>query len=72
MLDMRHTVTPDLDAAIVAFINAESPAAHVRQRAGDLPMFVTRAGLDVVDDDDRSRDIVSYAMAFAKTHLLKK
>lgn len=47
MLDMRHAVPPDLDAATVSLINAASPAAYVRQCAGDLPMFVARAGLDV-------------------------
>ena len=107
VLDMRHAVPSNLDAATVSLINAASPAAYVRQRAGDLPMFIARAGLDVarvnqgidlfiqealagnasldlanhstgrhgfdcLDDDDRSRAIVSNALAFAKAHLLKK
>jgi hypothetical protein len=44
---MRHAVPSNLDAATVSLISAASPAAYVRQRAGDLPIFVARAGLDV-------------------------
>jgi acetyl esterase/lipase len=104
VLDMRHVVPSGLDAATMSLINAASPAAYVRELAGDLPMFVARAGLDVaminqgidlfvrealagnasldlanhpkghhgfasLDDDDRSRAIISNAIAFAKAHL---
>jgi len=106
VLDMRHMLPPDPDAATVSLVNEASAAAYVRQHAGDLPMFVARAGLDAaminqgvdlfiqealagnasldfvnhtqgrhgfdsIDDDDRSREIISSAVAFAKRHLLR-
>ena len=81
-----------------------SPAAYVRERAGGLPMFIARAGLDqpminntidlfvqealagnaplelmnhaagrhgfdILDDDDRSREIIARAVAFAQVHV---
>lgn len=83
-----------------------SPAAYVREKAGDLPMFIARAGLDqplinktidlfvqealagnaqlelmnhaagrhgfdILDDDERSREIIARAVAFAQVHVRK-
>jgi acetyl esterase/lipase len=46
VLDMRHMIPADADAAKVARAAALSPAAYVRAQGVGLPMFVARAGLD--------------------------
>lgn len=103
-LDLRQTVPADADAASVARATALSAAVHVREKAGDLPIFVARAGLDqaminqtidlfvqealagnallevmnhptgrhgfdILDDNDRSREIIARAVAFAQVHV---
>ena len=105
-LDMRSMVPADADAATVARAAELSAAAYVREKAGDLPMFIARAGLDqpminrtidlfvqealagnallelmnhpagrhgfdILDDDDRSREIIARAVAFAQVHVRK-
>jgi len=46
VLDVRHTLPADADAARVARAQQLSPAVHVRARGAGLPMFIARAGLD--------------------------
>ncbi|HEY7639161.1 MAG TPA: alpha/beta hydrolase [Steroidobacteraceae bacterium] len=104
VLDVRHTLPADADAARVARATELSAAVHVRTKGAGLPMFVARAGLDqplvnqaidvfvqealagnvpldllnhpagrhgfdILDDDERSREIIARAVAFAQVHV---
>jgi acetyl esterase/lipase len=103
-LDLRGMAPADADAATLARVAALSAAAHVREKAGNLPIFVARAGLDqpminhtidlfvqealagnallevmnhptgrhgfdILDDNERSREIIARAVAFAQVHV---
>jgi acetyl esterase/lipase len=104
VLDLRHMIPADADAAKVARAAELSPAVHIRAKGVGLPIFVARAGLDqpminqaidtfvqealggnvtldlmnhpagrhgfdILDDDERSREIIARAVAFAQVHV---
>jgi acetyl esterase/lipase len=104
ILDLRHVIPPNADAAQVAGMELFSPAAHVPGSLTRVPLLLARAGLDapavndsidsfvraalsgntmieclnhpaghhafdLLDDDDRSREIIKRAMEFVQSHL---
>jgi len=104
LLDVRHAIPPNADAAIRAWAQASSPAAFVKEKIAGLPTFIARAGrdqpmfnqaidlfvsealagnasldlynhaegqhsFDMLDDNERSREIISRALAFVQMHL---
>lgn len=46
LLDLRHLVPPNADAATIDVANAMSPAAHLQAQGPRIPLYVARAGRD--------------------------
>jgi acetyl esterase/lipase len=107
LLDMRPFLPANADANAVTAVERISAAAQVKEFGASLPMFIARAGLDVLtinqgidkfiseslsanlnievmnhpggrhsfdmlDDDDRSKEIIASAVAFLQVQLKSK
>jgi acetyl esterase/lipase len=62
-LDLQQVVPPGADASVVAALRLLSPAAHVKERAAGLPLFVARAGRDTAMINDSIAHFVAEALA---------